>query len=171
MDCFPSHVYLRDGDGSEAERGNWSQVYHNHQRHIALQYDSAWGNFAREMSRGDTRVIHGIASDTVWQEMTLRFIDDRIKRNPDYKEDSRTEKTALAPPREFYANDRRFIEVRESEIGCMPATAESGMRAAPVQQRSSASIAVAARSNLLNGLNGSWNAGRSLAVSPGSTSK
>ncbi|KAK4451560.1 hypothetical protein QBC34DRAFT_423557 [Podospora aff. communis PSN243] len=50
--------------------------------------------------------------------MTLWFIDDRIKRSPGYKKDPRAENTALAPPREFYASDRRFVEVRASEIGC-----------------------------------------------------
>jgi hypothetical protein len=94
-------------------------------RHMALEYDPAWDiedveTHPLRYDRSFWLLIANIVYNTAMAgPFSLWFIDYRIKRNPRYQEPAETQSKALGDDtrRTFYASDRRFVEVKEKDLG------------------------------------------------------
>ncbi|KAK0646312.1 hypothetical protein B0T16DRAFT_413159 [Cercophora newfieldiana] len=97
---------------------------------MALEYDPAWNKADRiiDVLQGRGPPAWDFIDDLVWgtalpDSFSLWFIDYRITRSPRYQEPQRTTEQERGvgdkpkPPRVFYASDRRFVEVKEEQLG------------------------------------------------------
>ncbi|KAK4164697.1 hypothetical protein QBC43DRAFT_352792, partial [Cladorrhinum sp. PSN259] len=104
---------------------DWNLAWHNFpKRHMAVEYNPAGDKIRHypQRARNPCEFIDNLSwSTAVAEPFTLWFIDYRIKRNPRYQKPSQEQAKGLGdkPPRVFYASDRRFVEVKERELGCL----------------------------------------------------
>ncbi|KAK1754245.1 hypothetical protein QBC47DRAFT_303028, partial [Echria macrotheca] len=99
-DCIPSLIYSS---------------------HIALEYNPSWEGVGHKNTpeHAADLVLQNAPNVARTDSWTLWFIDYRIKRSPRYLEPAQEQADGVRdiPPRVFHASDRKFVEVKEGELG------------------------------------------------------
>ncbi|KAK3321077.1 hypothetical protein B0T19DRAFT_487485 [Cercophora scortea] len=114
LDGFPLYEYL-------PRWGGWNRRYQlfRDERHMAVEYDPAWDMLAC----GTPERVQNLLVDMAWNAaqtgpFTLWFIDYRIKRSPRYQAtEEQAKELRDYPPKAFYASDRRFVQVKNEQLG------------------------------------------------------
>ncbi|KAK3291174.1 uncharacterized protein B0H64DRAFT_409989 [Chaetomium fimeti] len=93
-----------------------------HSRNAALEYDPAWDKIRHNgVEHRTPNIVRDIVESTSMSyTFSIWFIDYRIKRNPRHDQEATEEqadKSGDGPATVFYANDRRFVEVKKGQLG------------------------------------------------------
>jgi len=120
-DSIPSYTF-------EASLG-WTQLSAWHpegERHIALEYYPAWDQYmiGNEIQ---SCILESTAQPDL-EPFHFWFIDYQLKRCSDERAITEVEPAEQQGPREFYARDRRFVEVRDGELVSFPGLEDDSSR-------------------------------------------